>query len=92
LAWLGEARKPVSDEDRWVTLRAVVELRVAKTTNLTSKRLVLAVDEALDKKAVLKGVNLLGRFSPLQLGAIKVKEYARVRAAETMRVIKGEEV
>jgi hypothetical protein len=32
----------VSDEDRWVTLRAVVELRVAKSTNLTSKSLVLA--------------------------------------------------
>jgi hypothetical protein len=37
-------------------------------------------------------VNLWGRFSPWQLGAIKVKEYARVRAAETMRVIKGEAV
>jgi hypothetical protein len=82
----------VSDEDRWVTLRAVVELRVAKSTNLTSKSLVLAVEEALDKKAMLKMVNVWDMFAPWQLGAIKVKEYARVRAAEIMRVIKREEV
>jgi hypothetical protein len=50
------------------------------------------VEEALDKKAMLKMVNVWDMFAPWQLGAIKVKEYARVRAAEIMRVIKREEV
>jgi hypothetical protein len=79
-------------DDKWITLRAVVELRVAKATCLTSKQLALVVTEALDKRVVLKSMSLWAGLKACELGVIKVKEYARVRAAETLRVIKGEEV
>jgi len=81
----------VRDDDRWVTLRAVVELRVAKTTELTSRDLVHAVSELLDKEEVIRRVRRWGLNKSWQVGAVKVKEYARVRNAEHLRLVSEEE-
>jgi len=81
----------VRDDDRWVTLRAVVELRVAKTTELTSRDLVHAVSELLDKEEVIRRVRRWGLNKSWQVGAVKVKEYSRVRNAEHLRLVSEEE-
>lgn len=63
--------------DEWVTLRTVVELRVPRSANLTSKDLTWATRAAIERDEYLMRYLLRTRPDPLRTGKLRFKEYGR---------------